>query len=598
MSTVDVAQLRAQLEELLPTVGAATALRRLGPAPTDTGGRANIVILGEPSTGKTSLVNAIVGDPGLLPVVPSTSYIAVGGLPDVTVRAYYPDGRSVSGDLALIRGALAADADDRPERIEAGIPHPRLTGLTLFDTPGVGAMDCAATELALRAVELATAVVFVVSAAAKISLAERTFLAEAAARVDQVVFVLTKIDAHPEWEAVLDENIETIRGDFRRFPPGRFDDIAFIPFSARLAALSDDDPELAADSGVDTLWEKLDEIAERQARLSEVNALRAIVSTIDDAEAILAERQRTLENPLDEREFVELSLKITQLTASSAVWRNNLSREISAARDAVSTLQRRRITRLRTEYDAELNGKVKPKSIGEIEARIVADLCAMQEEAGRDVRQHLTEIARRLLAEIPGGEEAAEALTGDVPEPAETPSDYLRQRPPAPRDPTELTLGVQAMFIGSSMARTLVASLVGAVGLAGGAAGTVAIAASLPVGLVWWRVQRAMRRRAMDVAGLRAWVVESIHAANTEIAADIDRGFRRGFDALHEGVAASLTDALEAATAARNDLDRARDQAAADLQRVTHLKDQLGPIRAALTEHRAALLTADSGVHG
>ncbi len=592
MSAVDLHSLRQQLEELLPTVGAEAALRRLGPAPAAATDRANIVIVGESDTGKTSLVNALLGRPGLMPVVPSSAYVAIGGTATAEAHAYYADGHASEGDLSLVSEVHTAVPDDRPERVEIGLDDPRLARLTLFDTPGVGGIDGGATELTLKALQSATALVFLVSAESKISIAERRFLADAAARVDQIVFVLSKIDVHPDWEAVLAENIETIRGDLTRFSRGRFDDMVFVPFSARLAQLAaaHQDADLADASGLDALWNRLIEISELHERLVEVNAMRAVASTIEEAETILAERQRLLANPPDDRQFAELSLQIASLTAANALWRTNLSKEIAAARDEVSTLQRRRVSQMRSDYDMKLHGKVKPDAIPEIEAQVVADLCAMQETADADLRTHITEVARRLLTDIPGGEVAAEDLTDHLPKPAETPSEFLRERPPPPVDPTELMMGASAMYIGSNMARAVLAGVVGAVGLTSATVGTAVTVATLPLGMLWWRVQRNLKHRAMDVASLRAWIVESIHTANAEIAADVDRGFRRGFDALHDAVSESVTEALRAATEARNDLDRAREQAAMDLEKVNHLKNQLGPIQVALGEHRGALL--------
>ena len=97
MSAVDLHSLRQQLEELLPTVGAEAALRRLGPAPAAATDRANIVIVGESDTGKTSLVNALLGRPGLMPVVPSSAYVAIGGTATAEAHAYYADGHASEG---------------------------------------------------------------------------------------------------------------------------------------------------------------------------------------------------------------------------------------------------------------------------------------------------------------------------------------------------------------------------------------------------------------------------------------------------------------------------------------------------------------------
>ena len=96
---LDLAALRESLQSLLPDVGAGTALQRLTTgAGASAGSRANIVVVGEPSTGKTSMINALLGRADLLPVRPTASYVAIGGDRIPSVRAHYADGRMTSGD--------------------------------------------------------------------------------------------------------------------------------------------------------------------------------------------------------------------------------------------------------------------------------------------------------------------------------------------------------------------------------------------------------------------------------------------------------------------------------------------------------------------
>jgi len=59
---LDLAALRQSLQSLLPDVGAGAALQRLtAGAGSAAESRANVVVVGEPSTGKTSMINALLG---------------------------------------------------------------------------------------------------------------------------------------------------------------------------------------------------------------------------------------------------------------------------------------------------------------------------------------------------------------------------------------------------------------------------------------------------------------------------------------------------------------------------------------------------------
>lgn len=605
---LDLAALRESLQSLLPEVGAGAALQRLTTgAGASAGSRANIVVVGEPSTGKTSMINALLGRADLLPVRPTASYVAIGGDQIPSVRAHYADGRTTSGDETHLAMLLGEDGDERAERVELMVADPRLAGMTLFDTPGVGGIDSGLAQLTLAAVQQATALVLVCSAGAKISIAERQFLAEAATRIDQIVFVLSKIDKYADWEQVLAENAETIRGDFRRFPPGRFDDVVFVPVSARLAnmATARNNLTLARVSGIDELWTQLFRISAMHHQLGELNTLREIASAIADAEAILADRKRTLEAaPEDDDQLAEVTRQIAELTEANSAWRMHLSKQIDMGRDEVRTRLRRRVNQLRDRYDAKMQEKIKPDRIPEIEAALVSDLCELQDEIDGAVREQITEIARHLLGGIAGGDGAVDGLADQLPAPGETAAEFLRERTGPPPDPSAKMMGLTMGMMGTNVARMFITpGLAAVLGVAATQLVVVGVgaAAALPVGVVWWRLQKKFRERASDVASLRGWIIECLGSASSEISLDLDRIFRQASYSLQETVASAMADALQAATEARKDLGRARDRAAADLLRLNKVKTQLDPLKEASRMRRQALLagpTSGAGSNG
>ncbi|MGK8558148.1 dynamin family protein [Nocardia gipuzkoensis] len=588
-STGDATRLRHTLEQLLPTIGADAALTNLRSTPTPTSDRANVVVVGELSTGKTSLINALLNRPTLLPVTPTTAYVALGGDSREKVHAHYDDGRTSIGQLAHLDTYLAARADERVDHVEVFLDDPRLAQLTLFDTPGVGGTDSAARQLTLAALRRATAAVFVCSAEAKISLTEREFLAEAAARIDQIVFVLTKIDAYSDWKQNLTENIDTIRGDFHRFQSNRFDDLVFIPVSARLAEIGAEraNPHLIQESGIDALWTRLTRVAAMHSQLAELNTLRSIESALAQADAILTARQQSLEAVHEDAEFAAITSQITEWQQAGAAWRSNLDREFDSACEAVRRQLRRRTSRLRANYDTELHSP-KLKTMGDIEARVIADLCSVQQQVSASVREHLIEIARRILVGMPGADtdaaDLADRLPDRLPDRCETPSDYLLQRPPRPKDPSETIIGINNAFVGSNMARTLTTAVIGAGGLAPllSVAAPVAAAVALPVGVLWWRLNKNARHRAGDLAGLRDWISTCITVADAEIGAEIDTGFKHASRVVRDEVDTVLTKASDTARAVREDRARAREQIAADISQLTPLKQSVDSQRCAL----------------
>jgi hypothetical protein len=111
------------------------------------------------------------------------------------------------GDLA----AVARGGPGRPpRRIEVLHPADLLRRVNLVDTPGVGGFDQAYTEIVLDALDDGAGLLFVADASTALQAAELDFLAEVESRGVPVTFALTKIDAHPEWPAVLSANLKLV----------------------------------------------------------------------------------------------------------------------------------------------------------------------------------------------------------------------------------------------------------------------------------------------------------------------------------------------------------------------------------------------------
>ena len=139
----------------------AAPLRRLAlEARADSGrrGPARIVVIGEFNSGKTALVNALIGAPVL-----QTSVIA--HTPCVTVVAYASK-RSLSAEMSgRRRMPLAWENVEQPpgdgtRRLHVGLPIRMLAGLRVLDTPGLGLGDDAAEARTLRSCRGADLVVW------------------------------------------------------------------------------------------------------------------------------------------------------------------------------------------------------------------------------------------------------------------------------------------------------------------------------------------------------------------------------------------------------------------------------------------------------
>lgn len=243
------------------------------------------VVVGETKRGKSSLVNALLGTPGLSPVdaaVATTAYLEFSHAEQASVRAWQPGAADPMllgvGDLRNWATRLGTMPPGMvpPRRMLVGHPAPLLKHLSIVDTPGTGGLDPDHAQIALEAVSRATCLIMVTDASSPMAKTELDFLSEASRRVNFVVFVLTKTDTYPGWRTVMEENralIEAHAPRFRHAP--------HYPVSAMLAqhALASQGPTrqaLAKESGIGKLQRALVRVATAGKALVAANVVRAV----------------------------------------------------------------------------------------------------------------------------------------------------------------------------------------------------------------------------------------------------------------------------------------------------------------------------------
>ncbi|GIM98182.1 GTPase [Paractinoplanes toevensis] len=199
------------LAELIATVRAeAIALGRddlAGQLPgplgaRDTMRRTRVVVAGEPGAGKSSLINGLLGRPGLSPAATGCWIeFRYGAADSATILLADPADpgtpHRVAADLAELAGYATLDRITAPViGAEVRLDEPILRELVLVDTPG------AATRTTLAALRQADALLYVCDATRPIRPDEVDFLIEAAQRVQTVAVALNKIDIPGHGRAV------------------------------------------------------------------------------------------------------------------------------------------------------------------------------------------------------------------------------------------------------------------------------------------------------------------------------------------------------------------------------------------------------------
>ncbi len=204
-----------------------------------------MVALGQFKRGKSTLVNALLGVP-LLPVgvAPVTSVATiVRWAPEPHLVVHHDDGTAQDATLDRLKDFVVEARNPGNalgvRLVEVGYPASLLEdGLVLVDTPGIGSTDRSATERAYGFLPSVDAGLVVLSPDPPVGEAEAAYLRELAALTPHLLFVLNKIDRHPEseWREALSFNRQVLAEVLERAP----EDVEILPVSARRALDHDD----------------------------------------------------------------------------------------------------------------------------------------------------------------------------------------------------------------------------------------------------------------------------------------------------------------------------------------------------------------------
>ena len=252
-----------------------------------------LVVCGEFNAGKSSLLNALVGE-RVMPegVTPTTDRI--------TVVTY---------------AETASESEEAPALVRRSYPAPLLRDLALVDTPGTNAIIQRHQELSERFVPRADLVLFVTSADRPFTESERTFLELIASWGKKVLMVVNKLDileTDPEREKVLayvrDHASETLG-----VTPEVFGVSAKAAFKARMA----DDLAGVQASGLGALERAIStRLGEDRLRLKLLSPLGVARRTAEHYRAVLDNRlellstdRRTLEEIERQREQFEKDMR-------------------------------------------------------------------------------------------------------------------------------------------------------------------------------------------------------------------------------------------------------------------------------------------------
>jgi small GTP-binding protein len=387
----------------------------------------NLVVVGEFNHGKTTLVNALLGE-AVLPVgvTPTTAAIHhVRHAPEPEAAAVYADGtrRPVPltelGRFGLSGEDDGAGEDDDAElhHLDIGYPSDLLRErIVLVDTPGVNDLCLQRAEVTFKYIPQSDAVLFVIDAGQPLKESERVFLRDKliGQSRDKIIFVVSKVDIWSDAEQA--EALAYVRSELSRL----VDKPVLLPVSPERAL----DGERAA-SGMDALVAHLTAfLADERGRIVLDNALgeglgaaRAIARSIDA-------RRRAAQ-----MSAAEIDRRIASVQADLAGQQRTLEERRSIIREEVAAIRawvRRDLDRFCDDVIRQLPELVDEADLEDVKLYLPGFLestfIAWAEAETAEIARALEALAEKLVALLREDAHAAatrlkDTMGGDVPSP-------------------------------------------------------------------------------------------------------------------------------------------------------------------------------------
>ena len=445
-----------------------------------------VVVVGEVKRGKSSLVNALIAQPDLLPVdvltctsAPIRVAVSHDGpvVPQVTLvrgteremilatelaRWVTVDG---VGSLQGNTNAGLEESQDPPSSAEIAVRYPDMDGITVVDTPGVGGLDKRAVTAALQEARHAGVLLMVCDASTPITAPEMDILRQAHDSVGGVIVAVTKTDKNTRrWRAIVEDNKRLISSHMGIDVP-----VVGVSSLRALDAARCIDParraELERRSGIAQLRSQLRAqlrqpaaMGQRAALQSITTTLTGIAKTVRDDIRLLAESSTAVEQLEAEKTTLE------RLREESSEFEQRFQRDLAVARTRVTEGLDKALEEVRHEWTQQINAdslrvlRSKPQVFT---SQIETELAVVMEDTVGAMVEEISELAsalfpdrQELIAEIMGTTVAS--LT-----PAEVSGHEVEKKTKDIIDPSVLMMGM----IGSGALAAIipVAPLAGAV---------------------------------------------------------------------------------------------------------------------------------------
>lgn len=550
-----------------------------------------VVVVGATKAGKSSLVNALLGRPGLSPV--STRFATNVPVEFVAADPPYARVHRDSDPIQDIRLDALGDwvteqgnpGNERGVRsVEVGVGSPLLEQVTIVDTPGNESANADHLALTLMALGLADALLFVADAGREISASALDFLRKAAQRIDTVVIAVTKSDSFRGSREVLAADRRLLAEHEPRFADAPLVLVSSVLAERAMSVEGAIAAELREESGIDQLEALvLEHVAARREQLATANAVQLAATVLAALERRLAETHAATRSGADAGPpIVEELRRLEAALDEAATWRPRLE-------NAMRTASEESLDRFKADV-ARLAGTFgdRARATSAVDAErlfqgLDEDLTSAATKLMRETSSAVTQIVERIVGGIETGSRLQDALT-DLPREAHM---IRTGRPGHDRSPTMIddVLGALRLAPGATTGIKMLFNNAGLSSLGGPhVAAVTVVVASAYVLVQRRRAASALRER------LESAVDEEVRRAVRHVS---DR-YRLHVDGLRRDIVDHVEDRVARRVKEVEQLRRvgeeATRQAAAERERrLEELERDLGQVRSRAL-HAEALL--------
>lgn len=314
-----------------------------------------VLVVGEVKKGKSSFINALLGESDLLPidthVATSTVYKVMHGDTKKYKIFFNPpgdsedDSQSPPSPIETTDPKVVAeygtndqnpDNEKEVERIEVYLPNPLLeSGVVIIDTPGLGALFSDHGEIPWRYAPTASAICFVTDSVESPATDNdmknlRKFLEiakQTSGSTPSVFFVQTKVDLveDEQWQTYRDENVEKIQENLQEYFTRPETERRYFLISSERKAIVDAAPEAdVPDSGFSPVLEFLKGTVQQRGEQSARKLLEPIQHiTAENLQPHVANK-RALLRRTSEAGQKERAAELTQITSDLTKWQKEI----------------------------------------------------------------------------------------------------------------------------------------------------------------------------------------------------------------------------------------------------------------------------------